>query len=164
MVSRSSRHAVAADRMHRHLRVGEELRHALADLLQRGRFRDPELSALNVTITEVRLSPDLRNAVAFIAPFNHGDREPVLAALRRAAPHLRGELARAVRLKYAPTLSFQPDESFDYAERIDAVLRRPEVAKDLSGTTETGRTTGGTGVDDMDAAGAPQRQDEGAER
>ncbi len=115
----------------RQLRVGEEIRHALASLFQRGDFHDPELANLNVTVTEVRISPDLRNATAFVTPLGGGHVGETVAALRRAAPFLRGQIARAVNLRYAPTLGFEPDTSFDYADRIERVLHSPEVARDL---------------------------------
>lgn len=115
----------------RQLRVGEELRHELAAILQRGDFRDPDLLDLNVTVTEVRISPDLRAATAFVTPLGGGKLGTALAALRRAAPFFRGQLAKALKLRYAPSLSFEPDVSFDYAGRIDAILHSPEVARDL---------------------------------
>lgn len=115
----------------RQLRVGEEIRHELAAILQRGDFRDPDLLDLNVTVTEVRISPDLRAATAFVTPLGGGKLGSALAALRRAAPFLRGQLAKTLSLRYAPSLSFEPDVSFDYAGRIDAILHSPEVARDL---------------------------------
>lgn len=122
----------------RQLRVGEELRHELAAILQRGDFRDPDLLDLNVTVTEVRISPDLRAATAFVTPLGGGKLGSALAALRRAAPFLRGQLAKALKLRYAPSLSFEPDVSFDYAGRIDAILHSPEVARDLEPQQDDG--------------------------
>ncbi|MCW2235606.1 30S ribosome-binding factor RbfA [Azospirillum canadense] len=119
----------------RQLRVGEELRHALAELLQRGDFHDPELAALNVTVTEVRISPDLRNATAFVTPLGGGHMDETLAALRRAGPFLRGQIARAINLRHAPTLSFEADTSFDYASHIDNILHSPAVARDVGYTS-----------------------------
>lgn len=116
----------------RQLRVGEELRHALAALFQRGDFHDPELQSLRITVTEVRVSPDLSNATAFVTPLGGGHVDEALAALRRAAPFLRGQVARAVKLRHAPTLSFEADTSFDYASRIDSILHSPDVARDLT--------------------------------
>ena len=115
----------------RQLRVGEEIRHALADVLHRGDFRDPELRNLNITVTEVRISPDLRNATAFITPLGGGVAADALSALRRAAPFFRAQIARAINLKFAPTIGFEADTSFDYASRISNVLHSPEVARDL---------------------------------
>jgi len=107
----------------RQLRVGEEVRHALAWLIERGDIRDPGLQGITVTVTEVRISPDLRNATAFIVPLGGGDVAPVLEALTRARPFLRRQIATAVRLQYVPNLTFQADTSFDQASRIDGLLR-----------------------------------------
>lgn len=116
----------------RQLRVGEELRHTLAALFQRGDFHDPELQKLRITVTEVRVSPDLSNATAFITPLGGGHVDEALAALRRAAAFLRGQVARAVKLRHAPTLSFEADTSFDYANHIATILHSPDVARDLT--------------------------------
>lgn len=115
----------------RQLRVGEEIRHALAGLFMRGDFHDPELAALNITVTEVRISPDLSNATVFVTPLGGGHMGETLTALRRAAPFLRGQIARAVNLRHAPTLGFEGDTSFEYANHIDNILHSPEVARDL---------------------------------
>lgn len=116
----------------RQLRVGEELRHALADLFRRGDFHDPELSALNITVTEVRISPDLSNATVFFSTLGGGQMEEAKTALRRAAAFLRGQVARMVNLRHAPVLSFEIDTSFEYAHHIDNILHSPAVARDLS--------------------------------
>ena len=134
----------------RQLRVGEEVRHALADLFRRGDFHDPELADLNVTVTEVRISPDLRNATAFVTPLGGGHMDETLSALRRAAPFLRGQIARAINLRYAPTLSFEADTSFDYAGRIDAILHSPAVARDVGYRTLADRVNGNDDEDDED--------------
>jgi len=115
----------------RQLRVGEELRHALARILTRGDLRDPALNAVQVTVTEVRTSPDLRSATVFIVPFAGGDGGRLAAALNRAAGFLRAQLAHEVRLRYAPDMRFAVDESFDQARRIDEILHDPRVARDL---------------------------------
>ncbi|EWY42377.1 ribosome-binding factor A [Skermanella stibiiresistens SB22] len=115
----------------RQLRVGEELRHALAEVLRRGDFRDPELQKLNVTVTEVRISPDLRNATAFITPLGGGETDEAVTALRRASAFFRGQMARSLKLRYVPTLSFEADTSFEYADHINRLLQDPEVARDL---------------------------------
>lgn len=116
----------------RQLRVGEELRHALADLFRRGDFHDPDLSRLNITVTEVRVSPDLSNATVFFSTLGGGQMEEAKTALRRAAVFLRGQVARLVNLRHAPTLSFEEDTSFEYAHHIDNILHSPEVSRDLS--------------------------------
>jgi len=116
----------------RQLRVGEEIRHILADLFRRGDFRDPELAALNITVTEVRVSPDLRAATAFFTPFGiGGNPAEALVVLKRAAPFLRGQIARSMKLRVAPTIGFEPDTSFDYAGHIATILHSPDVARDL---------------------------------
>lgn len=119
------------DPSQRQLRVGEELRHALAEIIARGDLRDPGLSGASVTVTEVRASPDLRHAVVFVVPLGGGGGEAVLAGLRRAAPYLQNRIARLVRLKFAPRLTFHADTSFDYAEKIDNLLHEPCVATDI---------------------------------
>jgi ribosome-binding factor A len=117
----------------RPLRVGEAIRHGLSSIFARGELRDPELAGLSITVTEVRVSPDLMRATAFVAPLGGGDVATVVAALHRAAPFLRGEIIKAVKLRRAPDLSFAPDTSFDYASRIDAALRQPSVRRDTDG-------------------------------
>lgn len=116
----------------RQLRVGEELRHILAEILQREDLRDPALQGVILTVTEVRASPDLRNATAFISPLGGGDIKGILAGLKRAAPFLRSEMGRRVHLKYLPMLQFKEDTSFDEGARIDAALRDPSVAQDVA--------------------------------
>ena len=115
----------------RQLRVAEEIRHVLAGLFERRDFRDPELAEAQVTVTEVRMSADLKHAVAYVARLGRSDIDALLPALRRAAPFLRGQVAHALRLKFAPDLTFQPDHALDYAARIDRLLHTPEVARDL---------------------------------
>ena len=120
----------------RQLRVGEELRHVLAGIFQRGLLRDPALVDVTVTVTEVRLSPDLKNATAYIMPLAGQHVDEVLAGLKRSAGFLRRELARAVPLRYAPSVSFELDNSFEHASRINALLHRPEVERDISATED----------------------------
>ncbi|HYM04186.1 MAG TPA: 30S ribosome-binding factor RbfA, partial [Stellaceae bacterium] len=115
----------------RQLRVGEELRHALARLLQRGELRDPVLYDANVTVTEVQVSPDLRNATAFVMPLGGRNAADIVAALQRGAPFLKGRIARAVQLRHVPNLGFALDSAFDSAERIATVLHSEVVARDL---------------------------------
>ena len=119
----------------RQLKVGEELRHALAWMLERGEIHDPAVADTLLTVTEVSVSPDLKNATAYVVPLGGGeanaDMKDVLAGLRRAAPFLRKRMAERVRLRYAPKLSFSADTSFDNAGRIDSLLHRPEVVRDL---------------------------------
>lgn len=116
----------------RQLRVGEEIRHCLAEIFGRGELHDPAVAGISLTVTEVRISPDLRNATAFVLPFGGGDIDIVLEALGRAAPYLRGRIGKQLRLRFLPNLSFRRDPSFDEATRIDAILRSPDVARDLT--------------------------------
>lgn len=115
----------------RQLRVGEEIRHSLVQILARGELRDPDLVDAVVTVTEVRVSPDLKAATVFVTPFGGGEATKLVASLKRAAPFLRRELARAAVLRVAPSLRFEADRSFDNARRIDALLQQPEIARDL---------------------------------
>lgn len=115
------------------LRVGEQVRHALSDVLMRGDVHDPVLAAHSVSVTEVRMSPDLRHAAVFVKPLLGADEAEVLAALKRHVRFLKGEVARRVNTKYAADLKFLADESFDEGGRIDALLRDPKVARDLGG-------------------------------
>lgn len=115
----------------RQLRVAEEVRHALAALFERRDFRDPDLANIHVTVTEVRASPDLKHMTAFVSGLGKDLPEAQFRALKRAAPFLRGQVAKSVRLKFAPDLHFQPDTALDYAMQIDRALRQPEVARDL---------------------------------
>jgi len=114
----------------RQLRVGEMLRHTLADILLRGEIADPELTDLRITIAQVEPSPDMRNATVYIQTPRH-QQQAALEALSRHRKFLRGELGRRVELKYIPELRFAADTSIDTGERIDAILRSPEVARDL---------------------------------
>ncbi len=120
----------------RQLRVGEEVRHVLSALFQRGDFRDPTLQSLNLTITEVRVSPDLRNATVFVTPLGGGDIATAVKALRHAAGFLRGQVAHEINLRFAPNLSFEADTSFEHAARIETILHQPEVARDLAAPQE----------------------------
>ena len=106
----------------RQLRVGEGLRHVLAELLLRGEVHDPLLAAAHLTISEVRMTPDLRQAVVFVTELGGELRAELSEALARAAPRLRGEAARRLHLRYAPELSFRPDTSFREAARIEALI------------------------------------------
>ncbi len=117
----------------RQLRFGEELRHALAWIVERGEIRDPRLIGLPVTVTEVRVSPDLRNATVFVVPLGgRGDRKTMIEALDAATPFLRHRVAQSVTLRYVPRLTFKVDESFDQASRIEELLKEPTVARDLA--------------------------------
>jgi len=116
----------------RQLRVGEQIRHTLADILAREELQDPALAGVSITVSEVRVSPDLEVATAYILPFSGEDQAGVVDGLRRAAPHLRRQLARAINLRHTPELRFRADTSFDEAARVDALLRSPRVQRDLA--------------------------------
>jgi ribosome-binding factor A len=115
----------------RQLRVGELIRHALAEMLARAEIHDDVLAAHVVTVAEVRMSPDLRLATIYIMPLGGKDLKPVLEALGRHRKYIRGEVAHAVNLKFAPEIRFMADETFDEAQRIDEIFRSPKVAQDL---------------------------------
>jgi ribosome-binding factor A len=116
----------------RQLRVGEQVRHALSDLLQRGEVRDDLLEKTVISISEVRMSPDLKIATAFVAPLGAGDHEAVVEALNNHARFIRGRMGPALRqMKYMPEFRFRLDTSFDNFAKIDRLLKSPEVARDL---------------------------------
>ena len=116
----------------RALRVGEQVRHVLAEVLMRGDVHDDVLASHSVSVTEVRMSSDLRHATAFVKPLLGADDEAVLKALRTNTAYLQSQVARRVNTKYAAKLKFLTDDSFDEGGHIDAVLRRPEIARDLA--------------------------------
>ncbi len=115
----------------RQLRVAEEIRHVLAGLFERRDFRDPELAAAQITVTEVRLTPDLKHAQVYVARLGRPDVDALLPVLTRAASFLRGQVAQAVRLRATPELHFHADHALEYAVKIDRLMHRPEVARDL---------------------------------
>src|SRR5438270_9010303 len=123
----------------RRLRVGEEVRHALARILRDGECRDPMIETASITVTEVRMSPDLRNATAFVMPLAGANATEVVAGLERSATFLKGLVAREVQLRNTPNLVFALDDSFDRAYRISTLLARPEVARDLRPQTAENR-------------------------
>jgi ribosome-binding factor A len=115
----------------RQLRVGEEMRHALSEILRDSHLADPDLRGKIITVTEVRLSPDLRNATAFVLPLGGTDTAKVVEAMNRAAGYFRGELGRVVKMQFTPTIRFRADETFEEASRIEKLLHDPVVARDL---------------------------------
>ncbi len=114
------------------LRIGEQVRHALAQVLLRGDLRDELLTRTIVSVSEVRVTPDLRQATAFVKPLGDADEQAVIKTLASHAKYLRGEVARQLATKYTPELRFRRDESFDAGAKIDAILRRPDIARDLT--------------------------------
>jgi len=115
----------------RQLRVGEDLRHILAELFERGDMRDPDLRDASITVTAVDVSPDLRNATAFVMPLGGQEEARLLAAMRRAAPWFRARVSERAGLRYAPEIRFEIDKTFEEADKIGALLRRPDVARDI---------------------------------
>jgi len=113
------------------LRVGEQVRHALSDILSRGEVHDETLAEHMVSVTEVRMSSDLRHATVFVKPLLGADEEAVIKALRTNTAFLQSEVARRVNTKYAAKLKFLADESFDEGSHIDRLLRDPAIARDL---------------------------------
>jgi len=120
----------------RQLRVGELVRHALAEMLTRGAVHDPVIQNHLITVPEVRMTADLRLATIYVVPFGGRDAQAVLAALERNKRFLRGEIARRINLKFAPEIRFRIDERFDEAERIEKLLRTPAVQRDLDDKTD----------------------------
>jgi ribosome-binding factor A len=133
MSRKTSRGRAGRSPTQRQLRVGEELRHLLAGILARHELRDPALHDATITVTEVRISPDLKNATAFIMPLGGTHVPEVLAALERGAGFMRGLIAREIDLRHVPALRFALDTTFDHASRIDALLHRPDVERDIRG-------------------------------
>jgi len=120
----------------RQLRVGELIRHALAEMLARGEVHDPVIEGHLITVPEVRMTADLRLATIYVMPLGGRDQNDVVAALERNKRYLRGEIAHRVNLKFAPEIRFRIDERFDEAERIEKLLRTPEVQRDLANKTD----------------------------
>lgn len=115
----------------RQLRVGEALRHALAWVLERADFRDPDLQGVALTVTEIRMTPDLKHATAYVMPLGGAKAPEAIEGLNRAAGYLRHEVAKQVPLKFLPDYRFELDNSFDEGARIDALLNSPEVKRDI---------------------------------
>lgn len=116
----------------RQLRAGELVRHALVDILARQELRDPELEGVIVSVTEVRPSPDLRQAKVYVSPLGSGDAKTLATALNRCKGFLRGRLGREIDMKFTPELHFHADTSFDTASHVDSLLSRPQVKQDLN--------------------------------
>ncbi len=133
---RHHRKSSAAGGSQRQLRVGETVRHAVADILVNGSVHDQDLEGHIITVPEVRMSPDLKLATIYVMPLGGRDTEIVIAALERNKKFLRGEVARRVNLKFAPDIRFRVDDRFDEAERIEKLLRTPAVQKDLASDSQ----------------------------
>jgi ribosome-binding factor A len=130
----------------RQLRAGELIRHAVAEVLTREEIHHEDLAGVAVTVSEVSMSPDLRQATCFIMPLGGKDTDKVLAALHHTGPWLSGQVARRVRLKFAPRLRFQIDQSFDNADHIGRLLKRGDVAPDLAADLATELDDGKNGA------------------
>lgn len=115
----------------RPLRVGEEIRHALSQLIMRGETGAPDLDGISITVSEVRVSPDLKNATAYVMPLGGVQKQAVLESLIRVAPHLRVLVAKQMSLRYMPRIHFRLDDSYEEASRIDALLRHSQVVRDI---------------------------------
>jgi len=123
----------------RQLRAGELVRHALVDILREGAVADPDLAGVSVTITEVRMSPDLRHATVFVEPLGGGEQARVVVkALNRAHKFFRGRLGHAIDMKFTPELKFLHDDTFDEAARMSALFADPKVAQDLKPSEPSG--------------------------
>ncbi len=118
------------------LKVGERVRHILSELLARQEVHDDVVSASNIAVTEVRMTPDLRNATAYVKPLLGAEEDEVVKALRQNTAFLQREVAKRLGLKFAPKLKFRADEGFDEADRIETLLRDPKVARDLDSECE----------------------------
>jgi ribosome-binding factor A len=140
----------------RQRRVGEEIRHALVHVLERGHFRDPDLQGVSITVTGVRMSPDLRHATVLVLPFGGGDAAALVKALKRAAGYLRGLLAHEIDLRHMPELVFEADVSFDRAAELDRLLHSPAVARDLAPHAD------GEAAEDPEARAADRKDKHGA--
>ena len=134
---RNGERGIASGPSQRQLRVGEELRHALVEILRDNHARDPDLRDANVTVTEVKVSPDLSNATAYVMPLGGQKIAVTVAALNRASVFFRMQIAKAVQLRHAPRIFFALDNSFSYAEKIEGLLHAPEVQRDLQQNPET---------------------------
>lgn len=112
-------------------RVGEEIRRNLAEIFLRGECHMPDLLGQSITVSEVRVAPDMKNATAFVMPLGGQNKKELLDALKIAAPELRYLVSKKMALRYMPRIHFSLDESFEEAAKIDSLLKKPEVAKDL---------------------------------
>lgn len=130
----SKQNLSAEGRSVRLLRVGEQVRHILSELLSRGQVHDEILTSHSVSVTEVRMSPDLRHATVFVKPLLGADEDRVIKALRTNTAFFQKEVAARIRMKYAAKIKFLPDESFDTAHQIETLLNAPGVRRDLDGT------------------------------
>ncbi|HWE45613.1 MAG TPA: 30S ribosome-binding factor RbfA [Caulobacteraceae bacterium] len=137
-----SRGPAPAGPSQRQLRAGELIRHALVEVLREQEIHDPELEGVSVTVTEVRMSPDLKHATCFVEPLGGGHASEVVTALNRHGRFLRGALGRHIEMKFTPELRFLHDESFNEAARIERLFDDPRVRRDLDHTDDDGPDDG----------------------
>lgn len=130
-MTRTKRNANVASK--RQLRVGEELRHIIASILGQNLMHDPDLANVSITVTEVKPSPDMRNATVFVTPLGGKNETLIIAALNRCAGVVQGEMGKKLSMKFTPRLSFKADESFEYASHIEGLIRK---SKQVSGDSE----------------------------
>src|SRR6201991_303993 len=133
---RTGRHDGPTGPSQRQLRVGEALRHALAEVLSRNEIRDPDLDGVSVTITQVKPSPDMRYATVYCEPLGGQNAKQIVAALNRHKGFLRGEMGKRIAIKFTPELRFVEDESFAEALKIETILKSPQVQRDLTATRD----------------------------
>jgi len=129
-MSNKSKRAAKRPPSQRQLRVGEELRHALSQVIERGELHDPDLDGVSITVSEVRISPDLGNATIFVTRLGGGGSEEIVEALKRASPFLRHQIAQRVHLRRVPNLIFESDTSFDYAEHIGQIIEDTQAVQE----------------------------------
>ncbi|MEQ1705751.1 MAG: 30S ribosome-binding factor RbfA [Rickettsiales bacterium] len=115
----------------RNLRVGEEIRHALADIFMRGEVHSMELFGASITVSEVRVSPDLKNSTAFVMPLAGKNKDGLLEALKKSSPEIRHLVSKRVKLRHVPKIFFALDDSYEEAERINNLLKQPDVIRDI---------------------------------
>lgn len=116
----------------RALRVNENVRYAISTIISRGDIQDPDLEGVSITVSEVKVSPDLRNAVVYVMPLGGTDQVTIIKALNKSSGYVRGRLSKMVRMKYLPRLAFRLDESFDEASSIEKILSHPKVRRDVA--------------------------------
>lgn len=116
----------------RALRLNENVRHAISTIIARGDVHDPDLAGVSITVSEVRVSTDMRNAVVYVMPLGGVDQDKTVTALNKAGPYLRGQLAKRVKMKYLPKLDFRIDISYDEASSIEKLLADPKVMRDVA--------------------------------
>ncbi|WP_417452389.1 30S ribosome-binding factor RbfA [Kiloniella sp.] len=150
-MSSNNKNRSGSPRSQRQLRVGEEIRHAMSEVLNRTSFNDPNLEGVIITISEVRISPDLKNATAFVVPLGGADLDAVTKSLNKANGFFRRELSHMLRLRSCPRIGFEPDTSFDEAAKINTLLQSDSVQQDLRQEDDETLTESQAGDDEADS-------------